>query len=364
MGLGLPLLQVTTVGELEAILAHEFGHHHGGDTRLGPWIYKTRAAIGRTLANLGDQSWLQLPFWWYGNFFLRITQAISRAQEFTADRLAATVVGARPLIEGLKKVHAYAAAFGAYWEQEAVPVLNAGFHAPLSDGFARFLKVPRIEQAVGTALAEELEAGQSDPYDSHPPLRERIRAVETLAGENPQSRDATGPAIELIGDVETNERSLLAFLAVDGDPNRFQPVLWDEVALKVFAPGWRAMADRMAPSVGNATLADLPELIRARAPELARAALDRNAEVPAEYLFQVIAGPLGSCIATALLNAGWTPFADLGEPVTFKRGDAVLEPFGVVPKLQEQGDGPAWWSAFLDAHGIARLPLAPPARTP
>ena len=29
------------------MLAHEFGHFYGGDTKLGPWIYKTRAAIGQ-----------------------------------------------------------------------------------------------------------------------------------------------------------------------------------------------------------------------------------------------------------------------------------------------------------------------------
>ena len=56
MGIGLPLLQVTTTSQFKAILAHEFGHYYSGDTSLGPWIYKTRAAIGRTLDNLGDGS--------------------------------------------------------------------------------------------------------------------------------------------------------------------------------------------------------------------------------------------------------------------------------------------------------------------
>jgi Zn-dependent protease with chaperone function len=47
MGLGLPLLQILTVSELRAVLAHEFGHFYSGDTALGPWIYKTRNAIIR-----------------------------------------------------------------------------------------------------------------------------------------------------------------------------------------------------------------------------------------------------------------------------------------------------------------------------
>src|SRR5262249_4618587 len=70
MGIGFPLLQLLTVSELRAVLAHEFGHYHGGDTKLGPWIYKTRAAIGRTLQGLASRGSLQAPFRWYGNQFL------------------------------------------------------------------------------------------------------------------------------------------------------------------------------------------------------------------------------------------------------------------------------------------------------
>jgi heat shock protein HtpX len=52
MGLGLSLLQTLSVSQFRAVLAHEFGHFHAGDTKLGPWIYRTRAAIGRTLDGL------------------------------------------------------------------------------------------------------------------------------------------------------------------------------------------------------------------------------------------------------------------------------------------------------------------------
>ena len=37
------------------MLAHEFGHYSGGDTRLGPWIYRTRATIVRTVQQLSDE---------------------------------------------------------------------------------------------------------------------------------------------------------------------------------------------------------------------------------------------------------------------------------------------------------------------
>lgn len=36
MALGLPLLKILTVSEARAVIAHEFGHFYGGDTKLGP----------------------------------------------------------------------------------------------------------------------------------------------------------------------------------------------------------------------------------------------------------------------------------------------------------------------------------------
>ncbi len=63
MGIGLPLFHLLTVDELNAVLAHEFGHFYGGDNALGPWVYKTRTAIVRTVMNLGQaNNWLMIPF--------------------------------------------------------------------------------------------------------------------------------------------------------------------------------------------------------------------------------------------------------------------------------------------------------------
>ncbi|MGA3327677.1 MAG: M48 family metallopeptidase, partial [Terriglobia bacterium] len=130
MGLGLPLLQILTVSRFRAVLAHEFAHYYGGDTRLGPWVYKTRAAMVRTLLGLGRPSAVlnavtrfalarlayfvvtrvMMAYW---NLFLRITQLISRRQEYRADELACSVAGSRALIEGLQDIHRGAAALSA-----------------------------------------------------------------------------------------------------------------------------------------------------------------------------------------------------------------------------------------------------------
>ena len=206
MGLGLPLMRMLTRSQFRAVLAHEFGHYHGGDTKLGPWIYKTRGAIGRTIDSLGDGSFIRLPFFWYGKMFLRITHAVSRRQEFVADELAARAVGSQPLIGGLRTVHGVAPAFNAYWFNECAPVLNAGFRPPLTEGFRQFVQSGKVAEAIGKHLDEELKEGKSNPYDTHPPLRERIAAVEKLPPGDVGRDDPA--AITLLGDVPALENQL------------------------------------------------------------------------------------------------------------------------------------------------------------
>jgi hypothetical protein len=64
MLVGLPLMAVLTTPELRGVLAHEFGHYSGGDTRLGPLTYRTRSAMFRTIIELlkRRRKWLHRPF--------------------------------------------------------------------------------------------------------------------------------------------------------------------------------------------------------------------------------------------------------------------------------------------------------------
>ena len=41
MMIGVPLLHITSERGMRGIIAHEFGHYAGGDTRLGPWVWRT-----------------------------------------------------------------------------------------------------------------------------------------------------------------------------------------------------------------------------------------------------------------------------------------------------------------------------------
>jgi len=157
MGLGLPLLYLLTVSQFRAVLAHEFAHYYGGDTSLGPWVYKTKASIVRIFENIGSVGQLArmailgvmyMAVTWllkgYFIAFLRAINFVSRRQEYRADELACIVAGRQNLIAGLKAIHRAAVAWPVFWKDEVVPHLGDGSLVALGDGFARFVSVPEV----------------------------------------------------------------------------------------------------------------------------------------------------------------------------------------------------------------------------
>ena len=147
---------------MRGIIAHEFGHYAGGDTRLGPWVWRTYDGVARTIDYLsdddGDDGWTQRavrqPFIWYGNAFMRITAAIKRRQEFAADQLAARSAGRDAYTEALRRIHAYGPSFDAYWENEVAAVLRRG---PAAAGRPRLRASTCAAEPIDKAATEFLE---------------------------------------------------------------------------------------------------------------------------------------------------------------------------------------------------------------
>ena len=197
VAIGLPLLAFLEPDELGAVLAHEFGHHVGGDVALGPWVYRTRAAIGRAAESLEDSSFfLDLPFRAYGDLFLRASTSVSRQQELAADAVSAGAFGAQATAAALRKVHELGPLWAAYFAHDAGPAISAGARVPLIEGFRRFLAEKKRRQAVQRDI-DDLASGPPSPWDSHPSLEERLAAVGQ-AGSRPPVL-ASGGCLHLAG---------------------------------------------------------------------------------------------------------------------------------------------------------------------
>jgi hypothetical protein len=359
MGLGLPLLQVLTPAQLQAVLVHEFGHFHGGDVSLGPWIYTTRAAIARTVEALrGRGSWLHLPFLWYGQRFLRITHAVSRRQELAADALAAKTVGAGALVDGLRATHRAAVAFTPYWMDEVAPLLRAGYRPPLAEGFARFVAAAPVASALEEALEQHLAHERTDPYDTHPPLRERVAVLEAPGRADREGVAADAPsAVSLIEDVPALEARLMAHLAGDGQAASLQPLDWQDVGERVLLPAWAATARKYAVALSGLTPEALPDTARHLGEWSRRLPAPEIAALPPDERRQAAASILGTALAAALCSRGWVIQALPGQPVALQQGECVVDPWAVVRDLDAGHLDPEAWRARCVTAGITQLDL-------
>lgn len=356
MGLGLPLMRILTCSQFRAVLAHEFGHYHGGDTKIGPWIYKTRGAIGRTLHSLGDGSWLQAPFRWYGKLFLRITHAVSRRQEFVADELAARTVGAKPLADGLRNVHKIAPAYDYYWRSECSPVLSAGFLPPLVDGFAQFANAGIIAEKMDKLLEEQLSSGKADPYDTHPLLKDRIAAVASLPAGPTLDEDL--PAASLLEDVPALERALLSQMAGTEQAAKLKPISWEQVGLQVYVPQWTRLVQLNTAGLQGVTPESLPKLaadLKTFGDTLVNYNNEKPDEENAEGLASVV---VGAALNLLLIQRGGRLDTMPGNEISVTLNGQQVKPFGLLLALKNGGPEAEAWTAQCTGLGIGASNLA------
>ncbi len=180
--LGLPLMQLLSVSEFKAVLAHEFGHLSGAHGRFGAWIYRIRAGWARLARTLeANRQWgrfLFVPFFnWYAPKFSAYSFVQARAHEYAADQVAATAFGAAPLADALVRLDLKSEELSRhYWPE----IFAAADDEPLPRTlpFQELLVAERrgfLPQA-SEHLREAL-ARSTDTTDTHPSLRDRLAAL-------------------------------------------------------------------------------------------------------------------------------------------------------------------------------------------
>ena len=371
MGLGLSLMQILSVSEFRAVLAHEFGHFYGGDTRMGPWVYKARAAMVRTLTHLGSPSALldavtslvlarlayqlvlaTLVAYW--KLFLRATQLVSRRMEFRADELACCLVGSEALIDGLRGIHGASGALPAFWQTEVVPLVEAGFHPPIAEGFGRFVAAPGVAKAISENLEMQLGQAKTAPYDSHPPLRERIAAARALSGRGKMETDP--PAITLLDGVEALELRLLEKLNPKLKTAALKLVRWEEVGSRVRLPIWKRWLGEYPTLLAGLTAESLPEAVRNRRELGSRIRDPKGTLLTREQRDQRACALLSIAFALAVMNNGWELQTQPGQ-FCLQRGDQQLTPEELIEEMKSgKLTTEAWATRCRDA-GIAGLRL-------
>lgn len=378
MGIGVGLLALDSVSELEATLAHEFGHYVGGDTRLGGIVYRTRVALAAVLANLGP-GLIARPFRSYARMFLRVSHAVSRAQELAADRASVALAGREVHVRGLEREARGAFLFAEFVQKEVAPVLEAGFRP--TDFYGGFREYVGAVERQGRlpAIDEALRLEATDPFDTHPSLRDRIAYVESVPG--PQVHPDDTPAMALLEDLGRTQDRLVVEVAVRvlGAPRALEPIAWGEVASRVHGPVLaknaaesvdalaRAFGVESAPRVALRVLLSAAEEGRLETvamvlePGLVRA----STEVRASRTPAVARHHLALVLGAVLVDRGGRWTKAFLSPFTVELGDERIQPFELAARALREPEVRAALAAMADAPvGLAALPLVPIRTSP
>lgn len=201
MYVGAPLLASMTERQLSFVLAHELGHYSNRDTRLIGVVVAGRVALIRMLTKLNNRSWyhavVALMFVHYAKLYFAVTASLSRQQEFAADATATRIAGTEAAVSSLQELPVVETAWKLFHDNHFRPAWEAGFlPTTIFEAFAGLRGSPELRAHLDAVRENPPERAHS-PYDSHPPLPERIAAVSALAVP---SRGADRPAGALLAD--------------------------------------------------------------------------------------------------------------------------------------------------------------------
>ncbi|MDX3777092.1 M48 family metallopeptidase [Streptomyces europaeiscabiei] len=235
--LGVPLLQGLTEAQLRAILAHELGHYSNADTRLAAITVRGRAQVLRTIGHFEERAdksagrerarlekknakavakgkkakeidttgagiTYRAMAWIYSGYaklYIRATLASSRRQEYAADAAAARIAGRDATSSALREIQALDAAFDFYMNSYATLGAEARLLPPRGEFFGGYGRMLSARQLELVGLRTELPTEPTSPYDSHPPIADRVERIEALPADG-RTDEARGAALGLLTD--------------------------------------------------------------------------------------------------------------------------------------------------------------------
>ena len=201
--IGLPLLQVLTRSELRAVLAHEMAHLARGDATSAAdssrFVQSLNAALNSVARSRSPlRIWAKLC----GKAANRLHAPIAWGQEARADRVSASIAGGDVAASALVKVAAVQPLF-----KEVLDVFEPSADMPNLYAFFRSFWT-RLPESLFTAIRHKLlSEGETSPDPAHPPLLDRIAAVQAYASRPVMESDHM-LASTILGDPEAFEAML------------------------------------------------------------------------------------------------------------------------------------------------------------
>ncbi|UDQ79453.1 M48 family metalloprotease [Erwinia rhapontici] len=173
----IPLLRQLTTAQADGVMVHELTHLHEGDTAsgalLGPKLHRFDQYIHLMSSDVSTLV-VFYPLCLYRMLFELAWQRNSREREFVADRSAANVITPAAIVESLIKISAYASYRSEVeqmlFENKTLHGNELGISKAIAIGLPQHVNSPDF-------ISVMREQNVPHPFDSHPPLADRMRNV-------------------------------------------------------------------------------------------------------------------------------------------------------------------------------------------
>jgi Zn-dependent protease with chaperone function len=193
--LSLTLSEILTPPELRAVLGHEMGHFRGSDTEFSRRFYPVYRGADEAIHGLavaagdsGARAVALIPasllLGLFIDGFVAAERGISRDRELVADAAGAEAATARSLGTALVKI----LAFSPQWDRVLEGMAEGKRHGTaVTNAATRFQELARAAAAPRAGGADVLAGLDArtipHPTDSHPPLTQRLAALNLAQSE-------------------------------------------------------------------------------------------------------------------------------------------------------------------------------------
>lgn len=235
MCVGVPLVVGLDKAQLAAVLTHELAHCARQHTWLDRVAYRGRGALVGMVSVLEILDvpevdvitrLLRTVLSWWTRLYLRASSGISRRLEWAADEAAVRAVGSAATASALREIAVLDASWQMFTENHLMMGWPAGYLPEDPFGGYAELRAALHEQL------DEIRANPSaeiSPYDGHPPMSERVAAVEGMRVA-PVAEGLAGQATDLLNDpVTTLDTALIR--ALPSTAHGMRRVDWAAIAV-------------------------------------------------------------------------------------------------------------------------------------
>ncbi|MDB5386535.1 MAG: heat shock protein HtpX [Planctomycetaceae bacterium] len=171
----LPLLKQMSATEAQAVLAHEMAHFSGQDTlyskKISPVLVRYQTYLNGLYEGVISQPVFYFMVCFRAMFELSLSQ-LRRRREFRADKIAAELTSPQAVAAAVLRISAYSqfrrsVEIDLFLQNQALEAADVS--ARIERGFSLY--------ALGFVLDKEIgNVKTAHPFDSHPPLQQRLSA--------------------------------------------------------------------------------------------------------------------------------------------------------------------------------------------